>query len=100
MLTIRPPMWVDVRVQDKTTYIYIDSYCAFMMHNVQMQINILHIPDLILKLCFYTSYFLYNRQNGNRSSKRNRNDNEYEYNFLVLCRYLNLVESERIIYSK
>ena len=59
MLTIRPPMWVDVRVQDKTTYIYLDSYCAFMMHNVQMQINILHIPDLILKLCFYTSYFLY-----------------------------------------
>ena len=39
-----------------------------------MSIDILHIPDLILKLYvfipfFYKSYFPYDGQSGNRSSK-------------------------------
>jgi hypothetical protein len=49
----------------------------------------LHIPDLILKLCFNTSYFPYDGQTITRSSKSNRKDNELKYNFLIICRYLN-----------
>jgi hypothetical protein len=41
---------------------------------------------------FYASYFPYDQQNGNRSSKSNGNDNEFDYNILIICRYLNLVK--------
>ena len=36
-------------------------------------------------------------QNGTRSSQSNGNDNECEYNFLIICKYLNLVKNKRII---
>ena len=29
------------------------------------------------------------------SSKSNRKHNEFEYNFLIICRYLNLVKNKR-----
>ena len=50
-------------------------------------------------LClFYTvSYFPYDEQNGRRSSKSNGKDNEFGYNFLIICRYWNLVKFQRII---
>ena len=40
----------------------------------EIWIDILYIPDLILNLCFYiffTSYFLYDEQNGTQSSGKN-----------------------------
>ena len=62
----------------------------------------MHISDTILKLyifmSFYTSYLPYDRENGNLSSKRNGKDNEFEYNFLIICRYLNLVKNQRKIF--
>ena len=36
-------------------------------------------------------------QNGTRSRKSNGKDNECEYNFLIICKYLNLVKNKRII---
>jgi hypothetical protein len=64
-------------------------------------IDLLHISDLILKLCFLThfnmSYFPYDMQNSIYSSKSNWKDKEFEYNFLIICRYLNLVQNQRII---
>ena len=32
-----------------------------------------------------------------RSTKRNGTDDEFEFNFLTICRYLNLVNNQRII---
>ena len=49
-------------------------------------------------MSFYTSYLPYDRENGNLSSKRNGKDNEFEYNFLIICRYLNLVKNQRKIF--
>ena len=58
--------------------------------------DLLHIPDLILKLydliLFYKSYFHYEGQTGTWSSKSNRKENKFEYNFLIICRYWNLVK--------
>ena len=60
-----------------------------------------HIPDRILKLyvfipLFETSCFPYNGQNGTRT-KSNEKANEFEYNFLIICKYLNLVENQTIL---
>lgn len=41
---------------------------------------------------FYMSYFPYNGQTGILSSKTKEQDNEFENNFLIICRYLNLVK--------
>ena len=40
------------------------------------------------------SYFLYDGQNGTLSRMTNEQDNEFENNFLIICRYLNLVKKE------
>jgi len=48
--------------------------------------DVLHIPDLILKLFFLnffqTSYFPYDGQNGSQSSKSNGKDNKFKLKFL------------------
>jgi hypothetical protein len=47
-----------------------------------MKIDLLHIPNLILNLCFYAIYFPYNGLNGFWSSKGNGKDKEFEYLYL------------------
>jgi len=63
--------------------------------------HLLHIPDLISKLYifipFYKSYFPYGRQNDTSSSKSNKKHLEFEFNFILICRYLNLVKNQGII---
>ena len=60
----------------------------------------MHIPNFIMKLYlfyhFCTSYFPYDGQNGSLFSKSNGRDTTFEYNFLIICRYLNLVKNQRI----
>lgn len=41
---------------------------------------------------FYMSYFPFNQQNGTRSSQKNGKDKEIECNFLIICKYLNLIK--------
>ena len=41
----------------------------------------------IFFLHFYASYFPYDEQNGNRSSK----SNDFKFNVLLFCEYLKLV---------
>ena len=69
---------------------------------VLTRIDILHIPDLILKLYVLylnnASYLPYDWQNCTLLSKSNGKDNEFEYNIPIIytyCRYLNLVEKIR-----
>ena len=46
----------------------------------------------------YRSYFPFDRQNGTQFSKSNRKGKEFEYNFLIICRYLNLVKKSEDIF--
>ena len=57
----------------------------------------MYSPDFDSKIIhFYTSYFPYGMQNGIWSSKSNGKNNKSEYyNFLIICRYLNLVNCEK-----
>ena len=62
-------------------------------------IDFIQIPALILKLYFFISYFKnylpYDEQKW--TSKRNGKANEFEYNFLIICRYWDLVKNQRMI---
>ena len=66
-------------------------------------IGLLHISRfdyknyLFLNL-FYTSYFPYDGQNGTQSSKRDGKVNEFGYNFLIICKYFNLIKNQIIIF--
>jgi hypothetical protein len=40
------------------------------------------------------SYFPYNKQIGTCSSKSNEKDTEFQYNFIIICRYLNLLKNQ------
>ena len=62
--------------------------------------DLLHIPNFNLKLyirCLPLIYELLPLQTGARSSMSNERDNEFLYNFLIICRYFNLVCNKRII---
>ena len=43
------------------------------------------------------SYFPLVGQNGTQSSKSSRKDNDFKNNFLIICRYLKLVNKQKII---
>ena len=43
------------------------------------------------------SYFPLVGQNSTQSSKSSRKDNEFKNNFLIICRYLKLVNKQKII---
>jgi len=53
-------------------------------------IELLHIPEFILKLYvfihFHKSYFPYNGQNSTLSSMSNIKDKEFVYSFPIICR--------------
>ena len=85
-----------------------DKLYHIMLYRMHLAINvcILLLFDIIFctdsKIIhflyfFCTSYFHTPGKNGTWSSKRNEKDSEFEYNFLIICRYLNLVKSLRII---
>ena len=50
-----------------------------------------------LVIRFYTQLFPLQPENGIQSSMSKEKDNKFEYNFLVICKYLNLVKNQRII---
>ena len=66
------------------------------LEDTGMNIEILHIPDLMWKLyivyLWYMSYFPYDWQNDIWCSKSNGKDNEFEYNVFIICRYLNFLK--------
>jgi len=73
--------------------IWIKQYLSMKIDGLFITTDLLHISDLILKSCFYTSnrsYFPYKRQNVTCSSTSKQKDKEFEYNFLIICNYLNL----------
>jgi hypothetical protein len=48
-------------------------------------------------VCLPLIYELFPLQTGGRSSMSNERDSEFVYNFLIICRYFNLVCNKRII---
>ena len=61
--------------------------------------ELLYINNLILKLYMYIpySYRVFTLPYGTRFSKNKRKENTYKYTFLIICRYLNVVNDQTII---
>ena len=76
--------------------IHKNSGISVHIHNLHAAIERLHILDLILKLYIFLPFlyelYPYDGQNGTQSSKSNGKDNKSEYNFIMSCRYLNIVK--------
>ena len=69
-----------------------------------LTIDILYIPDLILKIIFFLQELFPLRRSKwyqlktNFCNKSNGQDKEFKYIFLIICRYLNLVKNRMLIF--
>ena len=83
-----------MKTQEKEkTIAKIKKLCKFIFFPCHSQFDY----EVYTSINFYMSYFHYDRENDTHSSKSNRNVKEFENNFLIFCRYLNLVKHEIII---
>jgi hypothetical protein len=89
----------EIRVPGDTHRPVTSHWQAFI---TSITIGLLHISRFDYKIMFlnlfYTSYFPYDGQNGTHSSKRDGKANEFGYNFLIICKYFNLVKHQSIIF--